>query len=94
MAEVKNAAVSMPHNLILEDRRSLSVSGVSDVDSFDEQTVIVYTDKGELTVKGNELHINRLSVDTGELLLEGNIVSLTYADEMPKSTGFFSRMFK
>lgn len=95
MAEVKSTgAVTMPHNLILEDRRSLSVSGVSDVDSFDEQTVIVYTDKGELTVRGSELHINRLSVETGELLLEGNISSLTYADEMPKSSGFFSRVFR
>lgn len=95
MAEVKNSGnISVPHNLILEDRRSLSVSGVSDVDSFDETAVIVYTDKGELTVRGNELHINRLSVETGELLLEGNIVSLTYADEMPKTAGFFSRVFR
>lgn len=95
MAEVKNGGnISVPHNLILEDRHSLSVSGVSDVDSFDETTVIVYTDKGELTVRGNELHINRLSVETGELLLEGNIVSLTYADEMPKTSGFFSRVFR
>ena len=63
MAEVKSAGgVTMPHNLILEDRRSLSVSGVSDVDSFDEQTVIVYTDKGELTVRGSELHLSLIHI--------------------------------
>lgn len=85
---------SMPHNLILEDRRLLTVSGVSDVDSFDEQTVVVFTDKGELTVRGRNLHINKLSVEIGELLMEGQIVSLTYSDEQPKSTGFFSKVFR
>ena len=81
---------SLPHNLILEDRRLLTVSGVSDVDSFDEQTVVIFTDKGELTVRGKDLHINKLSVEIGELLMEGQIVSLTYSDEQPKSSGFLS----
>ena len=53
MAEEKKAP-AMPHNLILEDRRTLTVSGVSDVDSFDEQTVVVFTDMGELTVRGTD----------------------------------------
>lgn len=86
--------ISMPHNLILEDRHSLSVSGVSDVDSFDEQTIVAYTDKGELTVRGNFLHINRLSIETGELSVEGDIISLSYSDEQPRSAGFFSRVFR
>lgn len=86
--------IKLPHNLILEDRRSLTVTGVSDVDSFDEQTVTVFTDMGELTVRGSQLHINRLSVETGELTMEGNIVSLSYSDEQQRSGGFFSRIFK
>ncbi|NLB37226.1 MAG: sporulation protein YabP [Clostridiales bacterium] len=85
---------SLPHNLILEDRRLLTVSGVSDVDSFDEQTVVIFTDKGELTVRGKDLHINKLSVEIGELLMEGQIVSLTYSDEQPKSSGFLSKVFR
>lgn len=94
MAEEKNT-ISMPHNLVLEDRRALAVSGVSDVDSFDEQTVIVFTDMGELTVRGEGLHINRLSVETGELSIEGKIASLTYTDETPRSAGgFLSRVFR
>lgn len=68
--------LQMPHQLILEDRRALTVSGVSDVDSFDELTVVVYTDLGELTVKGENLHINRLNLESGELMLEGHIQSL------------------
>ena len=86
----------MPHNVILEDRKALTVSGVSDVDSFDDQTVVIFTDMGELTVRGSGLHINKLSVDTGELTLEGNIAQLSYSDEQPRSSGggLFSRLFK
>ncbi len=93
MAEEKRMQ-SMPHNLVLEDRKMLTVSGVSDVDSFDEQTVTVFTDMGELTVRGSNLHINRLSVETGELTVEGNIAALIYSDEVPKNGGFFSRVFR
>ncbi len=93
MAEEKKMA-SMPHNLVLEDRRLLTVSGVSDVDSFDEETVVVFTDLGELTIRGANLHINRLSVDVGELTVEGNIAALIYSDDTPKNGGFFSRVFR
>lgn len=92
MAEDKRT-IKLPHNLILEDRHALTVTGVSDVDSFDEQTVVVFTDMGELTVKGDQLHINRLSVETGELTMEGNISSLTYSEEQQRG-GFFGKLFK
>ena len=85
----------LPHNIIMEDRRLLTVSGVADVDSFDEHAVTVFTDMGELVVRGHDLHINRLSVEIGELLLEGSITSLTYQDTAPKTAGgFFSRVFR
>ncbi len=93
MAEEKKS-FNIPHNCILEDRRILSVSGVSDVDSFDEQTVTVFTDLGELTVKGHELHITRLSVDVGELIVEGKIQSISYSDTQPKASGFLSKVFR
>lgn len=93
MADEKRVS-AMPHNLVLEDRRLLTVSGVSDVDSFDEETVVVFTDLGELTIRGANLHINRLSVEVGELTVEGNIAALIYSDEAPKSGGFFSRVFR
>ena len=81
--------LQMPHQLILEDRRALTVSGVSDVDSFDE-----LTDLGELTVKGENLHINRLNLESGELMLEGHIQSLVYTEVHSRSGGFFGRLFK
>ena len=85
---------SMPHNIVLEDRKMLTISGVADVDSFDEETVIVFTDLGELTIRGTNLHINRLSGEVGELTVEGNIAALIYSDETPKSGGFFSKVFR
>ena len=86
--------MKMPHNVILEDRRNLTVSGVSDVDSFDEQNITVFTDMGELAVRGYNLHINKLNIETGELTLEGSIQSLSYADMHSRSGGFFGRLFK
>ena len=85
---------SVPHNCVLEDRRTLSVSGVSDVDSFDEQTVTVFTELGELTVKGQGLHITKLSLDTGELVVEGKVSALSYTDNTPKASGFFGKVFR
>lgn len=88
----KNTA--MPHNLVLEDRRLLTLSGVSDVDSFDEETVVVFTDLGELTIRGADLHINRLSVEVGELTVEGKISALIYSQEAAPKGGFFSKVFR
>lgn len=93
MPDEKNMPL-MPHNLVLEDRRLLTVSGVSDVDSFDEETVVVFTDLGELTIRGRDLHINRLSVEVGELTVEGSISALIYSEETVKNGGFFSRVFR
>ncbi|MDR3344504.1 MAG: sporulation protein YabP [Oscillospiraceae bacterium] len=86
---------SMPHTLSLENREGLRLSGVSDVDSFDEQTVTVFTDFGELAIHGSGLHINKLSLDTGELSLEGRVDSLTYSNAAQRqSGGFFAKMFR
>lgn len=87
--------VKKVHNIILEDRRVLTVSGVSDVDSFDEETVMLYTELGELTIRGSDLHMNKLNVETGDVSIEGNISSLSYQDETPRSSGgFMSKLFR
>lgn len=86
--------LKMPHGLVMEDRRNLSITGVADVDSFDENTIIVFTDLGELTVRGEDLHIKNLNIEAGEVLLEGKISSLTYSDNTNAQSGFFSRIFR
>lgn len=85
---------NMPHHLILDNRRQLTLSGVSDVDSFDDTIVTVYIDGGELTVKGNDLQIVRLSIETGEMQIDGRIESMTYTDVVSRASGFFSRLFR
>ncbi|MCI5537221.1 MAG: sporulation protein YabP [Oscillospiraceae bacterium] len=87
--------IKFPHNVFLEDRKKLSVSGVNDIGSFDDETIVAYTDMGELTVRGEGLHINKMSVDTGELSVEGEISALIYSEnENPKKNGgFFARLF-
>ncbi|HOJ36321.1 MAG TPA: sporulation protein YabP [Clostridiales bacterium] len=92
MAEEKRTG--MPHNLVLENRRKLSISGVLDVDSFDESTIIVNTEMGELTIQGQDLHINNLSIETGEMCIEGSISTLLYSEIEKRSGGFFSKVFR
>ena len=87
--------VKMPHNIIMENRESLNISGVSDVDSFDEQSVVIFTDMGELTVKGGNLQIQKFSVETGELTISGKVQLLSYSEDVSeKSQGFFGKLFK
>jgi len=86
--------IKLPHNIFLEDRKKLNINGVSDVDSFDEQSIVVFTDMGELCIRGQDLHINKLSVDTGELSIEGNVFSLTYTDDGPRKESFFGKVFR
>lgn len=93
MTEEKRIQVKK-HNLILEDRKNLTLTGISDVDTFDEQTVVLFTDLGELSIKGKNLHIKGFSVDTGELSLEGEIESLSYTDNTQQTGGLFSKLFR
>ena len=83
-------------NLVLENREKLSISGVLDVLSFDDQVVIVETELGLLTVKGDNLRINKLSIDTSEVVVEGEIYNLAYSenDLDKKSTGILGKIFK
>ena len=83
-------------NLVLENREKLSISGVNDVISFDDQVVMVDTELGLLTVKGENIRINKLSLDTAEVIVEGEISSLSYSQKnTDKTTGtLLSKIFK
>ena len=83
-------------NLILENRGKLTITGVLDVFSFDDQVVIVETELGLLTIKGENLRINKLSIDTSEVIVEGNILSLSYSerDMEKKGSSILGKIFK
>lgn len=95
--ERKNVNNNVIQNIILENRSKLSISGVLDVLSFDDQIVILETDLGLLHVKGDNLRINKLSIDTSEVVVEGEISSLNYSDkDTDKKTGgsLLGKIFK
>lgn len=83
-------------NIILENRNKLSVSGVKDVLSFDDQVVIMETELGLLTVKGENLKINKLSIDTSEVIVEGETNSISYSEQnkMKQEGSLLSKIFK
>jgi sporulation protein YabP len=95
--EEKKSSKPKTHNLILENRERLSVTGVIDVESFNDECVVVDTELGVLVVKGDDLHISKLNLDSSELNIEGDIISCEYSDSeggKSKGFGFLSRMFK
>lgn len=73
-------------NIVLENRKKLSLSGVKDVLSFDDQIVILDTALGMLTIKGEDIRINKLSLDTTEVVIEGRINSLNYSEKQDKKS--------
>ena len=94
--EKKNFNTNVIQNLLLENRNRLNISGVLDVLSFDDQMVILETELGMLTVKGDNIRINKLSIDTSEVIVEGEINSMIYnaKDINKKNEGFLGKIFK
>lgn len=87
MAEV----IPMPHRLTLDDRAQLSLTGVTDVERFDESEITMNTSAGALIIRGEELHIEKLSLDGGEVKVSGRISALSY-EERHSDKGFFARL--
>ena len=87
---------SMPqtaHRLELTGRERLTVSGVEDVERFDETGIVMSTSAGTLVGTGEDLHIGKLSLDGGELHVDGRVDSVSYEDDGAGRGGFFSRLF-
>lgn len=84
--------LQLPHKLTLNERKGLTMTGVTEVVSFDDSTVILRTSLGTLIVQGRELQLKTLSLDGGQVAVDGNISALIY--EEPKPTGgLFRRLF-
>ncbi|MEZ0536972.1 YabP/YqfC family sporulation protein [Caldicellulosiruptoraceae bacterium PP1] len=80
------------HSLILENRYKLTVNGIDDVESFDENNIVLIVDQDILIIKGSNLKINKINTDTGDAFIEGDIYSLEYGQFQKK--GLFSRFFR
>ena len=82
------------HNMkSLENRSGLKLTGVTDVESFDEDTIMAYTDYGCLTVSGSKMHVEELNLDSGILQVTGEVSALIYSSKTEKSKGFIKRVF-
>ena len=81
------------HRLELVGRERLVVSGVEDVDRFDETGIVMSTTAGTLVVTGEDLHIGKLSLDGGELHVDGHIDSISYEEPAAGRTSLLSRLF-
>ena len=87
----------MAHKIILNNRNQGNLTGILDVISFDENTIVLDTDMGLLTIKGKDLHVNRLSLEKGEVDLSGNIDSIAYSSVTPQAKqgdSFLTKLFK
>ncbi|MFY9176612.1 MAG: sporulation protein YabP [Caldicoprobacterales bacterium] len=85
------------HSILMENRQKVSITGVQDVDSFDESTVLLVTDMGYITLHGADLHISKLNLEEGQLIVEGEIIALQYSDADyigGKGSGILSRIFR
>lgn len=71
------------HNLILENRKMLRISGVNDIDSFSENRIILSTVMGELVIKGEDLHVVNLEAESGDFCMTGTVNSLIYTRHSP-----------
>lgn len=85
------------HKVTMTNRKSCAINGVKDVLSFDEHEILLETEQGMLMIKGDELHVNRLTLDKGEVDVDGKVDSFTYSDVSNignKSESFLSKLFR
>ena len=85
---------STRHTLSLTGRERAVVTGVSDVDSFNEQLVVLLTDLGQMTITGTGLHVENLNLKEGQLIVEGEIATVEYSGRAKKEGGVFRRLFQ
>lgn len=95
--EEKNRVAARPHKVVMDDCKKACITGVSDVISFDLKTVLLETCCGMLTIKGENLHVSKLSLENGELHVDGKIEGMVYSDISSmhkKGQSMMGRLFK
>ena len=84
------------HNVVLVNKKQMTVSGVVRVENFNESVIVIMTDYGQMTIEGAGLHISRLSLETGDMNIDGDVAGLFYSGDSVdrKSSNLFSKIFK
>ena len=86
--------ISTLHTVLINTRTKMTVTGITDVKSFDEALIIGKTDEEALSIRGENLHIDKLCLETGTLEVSGRIDSLTYSKAYIKNEGFWEKLFE
>lgn len=90
----RRAAPKSAHSIVVQGRERITVAGVLDVDSFNETEIQLVTDLGLVTIVGEQMHISRLNLEDGQMIVEGHFIALEYSDEDTKRRGsLFGRLF-
>ena len=95
MEDLSNSA--RMHKVAMTNRRTCTINGVNDVLSFDVHEILLETEQGMLMIKGDEMHVNRLTLDKGEVDIDGRIDSFTYSDVVGsghKNESLLSKLFR
>lgn len=93
-AEEKRVQPVRAHSLQLDNRQRAVITGVEDVDSFNEQMIVLMTSAGAMTLTGDQLHIAKLNLDDGQLLVEGQVYALEYDDRGKSGKKRIGKLFK
>ena len=80
--------MTLPHKLTLNERRQLSVTGVTEVASFDESAVVLHTELGVLVIQGSQLRLRTLSLEGGQVIVEGSVSAMHYDEPRPAGSWF------
>ena len=93
--QIDEMQTNIVQNVILENRKKLTMTGIKDVLSFDDEVVVVESELGLINIKGNDLRVNKISVESGDVIVEGVIRAVEYADkDFSPRQGLMSRIFK
>ena len=86
-------SANIPHNVIIENKEKISITGVYDVRSFDDNEVILDTSGGNMSVCGEDLRVEKLSIESGEIVIEGCIFCIEYSEKDVRRESFWSKIF-
>lgn len=91
----EKTVATLPHKLHIDNRSKITLTGITEVVSFDDKQVILDTVQGMLSISGEGLKVDRLTIDNGEAGIEGTVYKMEYADKREVSAGsIFSRLFR
>jgi len=91
---VDEKKVMLPHSLIIDGRKNISVTGVTEADNFNDEEIILYTSHSQITIKGENLQISVLNTESGDVTASGKVNSVTYSDRNEKHQGFLGKVFR